>query len=163
MNLIEVNIQEVTRSLPEKNREDIALELRSTIADMLPEHYGEEEVKDVLGKLGSPVKLAANYQERPLFLIGPRYFDIYVMLLKFLLPIPVVAGLLSVIAQFVIGQGVESMAFPEMFIEGLGIAIWRIIEVGVHVCFWLTLYFYNPKKISWRSIYRAFFYFKGDP
>ena len=41
------------------------------------------------------------------------------MLLKFLLPIPVVAGLLSVIAQFVIGQGVESMAFPEMFIEGL--------------------------------------------
>lgn len=79
---------------------------------MLPEHYGEEEVKDVLGKLGSPVKLAANYQERPLFLIGPRYFDIYVMLLKFLLPIPVVAGLLSVIAQFVIGQGVESMAFP---------------------------------------------------
>lgn len=60
MNLIEVYIREVTRRLPEKNCEDIALELRSTIADMLPEHYGEEEVKNVLGKLGSPVKLVAN-------------------------------------------------------------------------------------------------------
>lgn len=31
MNLIEVYIQEVIRRLPEKSREDIALELRSTI------------------------------------------------------------------------------------------------------------------------------------
>ena len=54
MNLIEVNIQEVTRSFPEKIGEDIALELRSTIADMLPEHYGKEEVKDVLCKLRKP-------------------------------------------------------------------------------------------------------------
>lgn len=35
MNLIEMYIQEVTRRLPEKNREDITLELRSTIEDML--------------------------------------------------------------------------------------------------------------------------------
>lgn len=50
MNLIEVYIQEVTRRLPEKSREDIALELRSTIEDMLPDadDYNEEDVKLVL-------------------------------------------------------------------------------------------------------------------
>ena len=39
MNLIDIYIQEVTRRLPEKSRDDIALELRSTIEDMLPENY----------------------------------------------------------------------------------------------------------------------------
>ena len=43
MKLIDVYIQEVTRRLPEKNREDIALELRSTIEDMLPDDYREED------------------------------------------------------------------------------------------------------------------------
>lgn len=39
MNLIDLYIQEVAKRLPEKNREDITLELRSTIDDMLPEDY----------------------------------------------------------------------------------------------------------------------------
>ena len=62
MNLIEIYIQEVTRRLPEKNREDIALELRSTIEDMLPDDYTEEDVKVVLEKLGNPVTLASGYR-----------------------------------------------------------------------------------------------------
>ena len=48
MKLIEVYIQEVTRRIPEKNREDIALELRSTIEDMLPGDYSEEDVMSSL-------------------------------------------------------------------------------------------------------------------
>ncbi len=52
MNLIDLYIQEVAKRLPEKNREDITLELRSTIDDMLPEDYNEEDVKSVLEKLG---------------------------------------------------------------------------------------------------------------
>ena len=77
MNLIEVYIQEVTRRLPEKSREDIALELRSTIEDMLPDDYNEEDVKLVLEKLGNPASLASGYQDQPMYLIGPRYFDVY--------------------------------------------------------------------------------------
>lgn len=42
MKLIEIYIHEVTRRLPEQNREDIALELRSTIEDMLPDDYDEK-------------------------------------------------------------------------------------------------------------------------
>ncbi|WP_234414153.1 HAAS signaling domain-containing protein [Paenibacillus sp. CAA11] len=82
MNLIELYIQEVTRRLPEKMRADIALELRSTIEDMLPEEYTEEEVKGVLAQLGNPAVLAGNYKDRPMHLIGPRYYDGYIHLLK---------------------------------------------------------------------------------
>ena len=56
--LIDLYIQEVTRRLPEKMREDIAMELRSTIEDMLPENYSEKDVKQVLEKLGNPATLA---------------------------------------------------------------------------------------------------------
>lgn len=52
MNLIDLYIQEVAKRLPEKNSEDITLELRSTIEDMLPEDYSEEDVKSVLKKIG---------------------------------------------------------------------------------------------------------------
>ncbi len=89
MNLIDVYIHEVTRRLPEKSREDIALELRSTIEDMLPDDYTEKDVEEVLSKLGNPAVLASNYSEKPMHLIGPRYFDVYVTLLKMIIPIAV--------------------------------------------------------------------------
>lgn len=48
MSLIDMYVQEVAKRLPEKNREDITLELRSTIEDMLPDDYNEDDVKSVL-------------------------------------------------------------------------------------------------------------------
>ncbi|MCM3670597.1 hypothetical protein M3181_16665 [Mesobacillus maritimus] len=48
MNRIELYIHDVTRRLPEATREDIALEMRSTIEDMLPDNYTEDDVKSVL-------------------------------------------------------------------------------------------------------------------
>lgn len=53
MSLIDMYVHEVAKRLPEQNREDITLELRSTIEDMLPDDYNEEDVKSVLEKLGS--------------------------------------------------------------------------------------------------------------
>src|SRR5690606_5733231 len=100
MNLIDIYIQEVTRRLPEKSQEDIALELRSTIEDMLPDDYTEDDVKKVLTKLGSPAKLASGYQDRPMHLIGPRYFDVYVTLLKMIVPIAAVISLISVFPEY---------------------------------------------------------------
>lgn len=140
MNLLEVYIQEVTRRLGEKNREDIALELRSTIEDMLPDDYGEEDVKKVLEKLGSPVKLASGYRDQPMYLIGPRYFDVYVTLLKMILPIATVISLISVITVYFIdynGQGADIKDVMDI----IGIGIWRMIEVGIQTFFWFTLVF----------------------
>ncbi|MED2149641.1 hypothetical protein P4V48_20275, partial [Bacillus thuringiensis] len=73
MNLIDIYVEEVAKRLPEKNREDIILELRSTIEDMLPDDYNEDDEKRVLEKLGSPVALANGYLDRPMHLIGQRY------------------------------------------------------------------------------------------
>ena len=140
MNLIEIYIQEVTRRLPEKSREDIKLELRSTIEDMLPDDYSEEDVKVALGRLGNPVALASGYRDQPMHLIGPRYFDVYISLLKMILPIATVISLISIIAVYFIDYNGDEAVINVVFdITGLG--IWRIIEVGIHVFFWLTLTF----------------------
>jgi hypothetical protein len=140
MNLIEVYIQEVTRRLPEKNREDIALELRSTIEDMLPDEYSEEDVKAVLEKLGSPVSLANGYRDRPMHLIGPRYFDVYVTLLKMILPIAAVISFISMIAEYVIGYHGDG-AIINVVLDMVGSGIWKIIEVSIQTFFWFTLVF----------------------
>lgn len=140
MNLIDIYIQEVTRRLPEKNREDIALELRSTIEDMLPDDNNEDDVKAILEKLGSPVTLASGYSDRPMHLIGPRYFDIYVTLLKMILPISAICTLITIIAEYIVGYGGEE-AVINVFLDVIGFGIWRIIEVGIQVFFWLTVVF----------------------
>src|SRR5690606_39352035 len=97
MNLIDLYIGEVTRRLPEKNRQDIALELRSAIEDMLPEDPSEQDVKEVLAEMGNPAVLASGYRDKPMHLIGPRYFDLYISLLKLILPIAITVTLIVVI------------------------------------------------------------------
>lgn len=140
MNLIEVYIQEVIRRLPEKSREDIALELRSTIEDMLPDQYNEEDIKEVLEKLGSPALLASGYRDQPMHLIGPRYFDVYTSLLKMILPIAAVISFISMLAEYFIGYA-GNEAIMNVVLHFMGEGIWRIIEVGIQVFFWLTLSF----------------------
>ncbi|MCM3243102.1 MULTISPECIES: hypothetical protein [Cytobacillus] len=140
MNLIEVYIQEVIRRLPEKSRADIALELQSTIGDMLPDDYNEEDVKDVLSKLGSPAALAAGYRDQPMHLIGPRYFDVYVSLLKMILPIAAAISLISIAAEFIFNFNRDETIINAI-LELMGYGIWRLIEVAVQVFFWLTIVF----------------------
>ncbi|MED3480295.1 hypothetical protein P4554_27470 [Bacillus thuringiensis] len=140
MNLIDLYIQEVAKRLPEKNSEDITLELRSTIEDMLPEDYSEEDVKSVLKKLGSPVSLANGYLDRPMHLIGPRYFDVYTTLLKMIIPIAAVIALISMVAENFIGYSGDQ-AVLNVILQLIGKGIGEIFEVGLHVFFWLTLVF----------------------
>ncbi|HGO9419219.1 TPA: hypothetical protein ACLBZ1_001822 [Bacillus cereus] len=140
MNLIDLYIQEVAKRLPEKNREDITLELRSTIDDMLPEDYNEKDVKSVLEKLGSPVSLANGYLDRPMHLIGPRYFDVYTTLLKMIIPIAAVIALISMVAENFIGYSGDQ-AVLNVILQLIGKGIGGIFEVGLHVFFWLTVVF----------------------
>ncbi|PFU25369.1 HAAS signaling domain-containing protein [Bacillus cereus] len=140
MNLIDLYIQEVAKRLPEKNREDITLELRSTIDDMLPEDYNEKDVKSVLEKLGSPVSLANGYLDRPMHLIGPRYFNVYTTLLKMIIPIAAVIALISMVAENFIGYSGDQ-AVLNVILQLIGKGIGGIFEVGLHVFFWLTLVF----------------------
>ncbi|PEK62918.1 HAAS signaling domain-containing protein [Bacillus wiedmannii] len=140
MNLIDIYVEEVAKRLPEKNREDIILELRSTIEDMLPTDYNEDDEKRVLEKLGSPVSLANGYLDRPMYLIGPRYFDVYTTLLKMIIPIAAVIALIAMVAENFVGYDGEQ-AVLNVILNLIGKGIGEIIEVGLHVFFWLTLVF----------------------
>lgn len=140
MHLIDVYIQEVTRRLPEKSREDIGLELRSTIEDMLPENYSENNVYEVLEQLGNPAALASGYLDKPMHLIGPRYFDVYTSLLKMIIPIATVIALISMVAEHFIHMN-EGEAILSVILLMIGEGIWRIIGVVIQVFFWLTLVF----------------------
>ncbi|PGD93476.1 HAAS signaling domain-containing protein [Bacillus wiedmannii] len=140
MNLIDIYVEEVAKRLPEKNREDIILELRSTIEDMLPTDYNEDDEKRVLEKMGSPVSLANGYLDRPMYLIGPRYFDVYTTLLKMIIPIAAVIALIAMVAENFVGYDGEQ-AVLNVILNLIGKGIGEIIEVGLHVFFWLTLVF----------------------
>lgn len=86
MEMINRYIYAVTKDLPEKQREDISKEFKSLIEDMLEEYNGagsyEEKVNKVLTSLGDPEILANNYRGSERYLIGPKNFDSYIMLLK---------------------------------------------------------------------------------
>ncbi|MCL6602120.1 MAG: hypothetical protein K6T94_04520 [Paenibacillus sp.] len=141
MNLIELYIQEVIRRIPENSRGDIALELRSTIEDMLPDDYTEEDIKAVLSKLGNPAILANGYQDRPMYLIGPRYYEMYINLLKMILPIAITISLISLVADN-LGAYTGDEALRNVIQNIVGEGISTFLSTAVQVFFWLTLVFF---------------------
>ncbi len=68
------------RDLDEDQRAEVERELRTTIEDMIDGRLEAgapsrpEAERAVLTELGDPVRLAAGYTGRPLFLIGPRVY-----------------------------------------------------------------------------------------
>ena len=140
MELIDAYISEVIQRLPEKKRDEAEKELRATIAEMLPEDYDEEEVKAALEKLGNPAIVAGRYHKQPMYLIGPRYFDVYVTYLKRIVPIAVVLslvfGLIDSFTDYSIGQ--ETVKF---IIKSFAHSLGNAIEIVFQVVFWITLTF----------------------
>ncbi|KAB2329520.1 hypothetical protein F7731_21990 [Cytobacillus depressus] len=147
MNLIEVYIQEVTRRLPNKTRKDIALELESTIYDMLPEDYSEKDVHRALETLGNPAILASKYNEKPMHLIGPKYYDVYITLLKLVMPIAAIISFIALVAvKFLspVEDGAVLATVLDMILEGVG----QIIGVMIHTFFWFTIVFAIAERVD---------------
>lgn len=147
MSLIEIYIQEVTRRLPEKSRSDIGLELSSTIEDMLPENYTEEDVKAVLSKLGHPAILANGYRERPMYLIGPRYYDTYISLLKMVIPIAITVAVIFLMVEYFVhipkNEDIVTIVIS-LLTKGIG----GMVDVALQVFFWLTLVFAIIERVN---------------
>lgn len=105
MKLIDLYVSEVGRRLPSKNKADIENELRSILLDMLEDKAKAENrepddamVKALLKEYGSPEKVAAGYRPEG-YLIGPRFYSTFVMVLK------IVVGV--VVTLSIIGMGVK--------------------------------------------------------
>ncbi len=104
--LIERYLYAVTKRLPRTKREDVALELRGLVEDMLTERCQgripeERDIRVVLTELGTPQELYAQYDEdAEKCLIGQPYFSTYKFVLKVVL-LSVTAGL--TIANLILG------------------------------------------------------------
>src|SRR5512140_3524156 len=103
MNLIDKYIAEVGKHLPRKNRADIEAEIRSTLEDMLDERSegtqgkgaaDEAAVMELLKEYGAPREVAATYNPHP-YLIGPRMFPMFEMILRIVFVVVIAASFLG--------------------------------------------------------------------
>jgi hypothetical protein len=137
--LTERYVAAAMRTVPEKQRPDLAAELRASIEDQIDARTDAGEPRDtaergVLMSLGDPDKLAAGYTDRPLWLIGPRYYLTWWRLTKLLWAI------VPVCAAFGVSLGMTIAG--ESFGEIMG-TVWAVlISVIVHIGFWTTLVFF---------------------
>ena len=103
MNLIDRYIAEIGKHLPRKNRADIEAEIRSTLEDMLDERSerpqgkgpaDEATVMALLKEYGSPREVAATYKTHQ-YLIGPRLYPVFEMVLRIVLAVVAGASLIG--------------------------------------------------------------------
>ena len=83
-------VDAATRPLDADQRDDHALELRGSIQDLIDVRVARgEEPADaeiaVLNDMGDPAVLAARYADRPLHLIGPRWYSTWRRILRVVL------------------------------------------------------------------------------
>ncbi|WP_203137432.1 HAAS signaling domain-containing protein [Microbacterium sp. JZ31] len=141
--LLDRYVDAATRSVPPTSRDDIAAELRASIADQLEPRLeagepGDAAERSVLTELGDPAILAARYADRPLHLIGPAYYLDWLRLLKLLLWIV----LPCVAFAWVLGQAIAGASVGTMLGGGIGV----LISVAVHLAFWTTFAFWIAER-----------------
>lgn len=99
MNLLNKYVAEVGKHLPRNQRADIEKELKSTLEDMLEERNqagaaDEAAVVALLKEYGEPRKVAESYVG-PRYLIGPRLYPTFELIVKIVMASIVGAGLLG--------------------------------------------------------------------
>lgn len=131
-------IDATVRTLPAGSQDDVRAELAASIADAVEARVERGEPRPdaeraVLTELGDPGALAADYADRPLHLIGPRYHLTWWRLLKLLLVIvPLCAFGGSLLAQALAGAEIGEL---------IGSSVATGAAAVVHVAFWVTLVF----------------------
>ena len=128
----------VLRAVPTAQRTDLEPEIRALVADAVEARIAAgvvpaEAERAAIAELGDPERLAAQYTDKTLFLIGPRYFPDWKRLLTLLLSIVVpIVAIATMGASYLAGQEIW-----EIVASGLGTAF----MVGVNLAFWITVVF----------------------
>lgn len=136
--LTERYIAAAVATIPPASRDDVQAELDVSIADAIDAriNQGEERAvaeRAVLNDLGDPGILAARYADRPLHLIGPRFYLAWWRLLKLLwaiVPLTAMGGV-------ALGQTLAEAPIEEI----IGTSIATGVSAFMHVSFWVTLVF----------------------
>ena len=107
--LLERYLLAVKRELSGRERMDIVAEIESYIYDSLDERHPqavevtEKELEEVLNEMGAPRKVAGQYSAQR-YLICPRLFPTYLLVLRILLLVVLGALTLSKIISFIVGS-----------------------------------------------------------
>jgi hypothetical protein len=157
MKLIDRYVTEVGKRLVlVKGHQDIEKELRSTLEDMLEDRSqksgrpADEAMEiELLKEYGSPDKVAETYNPFP-YLIGPRLFPIFVMLLK------IVLG--AVALGLVVAIGVQIITHPPQTMMELIILVGKgklnILTAFISAFGYLTLIFAILERFTLASEYK---------
>jgi hypothetical protein len=143
--LIDRYVWAVAKDLPGGLRDDVARELRATIADMVDarEPQGDDSVREVLLELGDPAELALSYAGGRRYLIGPGFYPMYSRLLRLLLLIVVpIVLVVSLVAE--LWSGADGYA------SGVGQSLNAAFQTGVMIAFWVTLVFFIIERAGAR-------------
>ncbi|HYJ26931.1 MAG TPA: permease prefix domain 1-containing protein [Nocardioides sp.] len=131
------------RDLDDEQRAEVERELRTTIQDMIDGRVEggaasrREAERAVLAELGDPVRLAAGYSGRPLYLIGPSVYPQWRRVMTVLLTtlVPLVTAVNLVVRLFVDDVATDGIA------PAVVAALWVGFLVAVNVVFWVTVVF----------------------
>src|SRR4030042_2382637 len=100
--LIDRYLAVVSENLPARQRKDTVTEIRSLIQDALDDRSkvegkapDDEMIAAVLKELGSPEKIVAPYIPEK-YLIGPRLYPSFILVLRIALPIIAILTLVGV-------------------------------------------------------------------
>lgn len=93
-------IYQVIRRLPREQREEIKMELEELIDDMCE----NDTIEHVLEKLGDPEEFAKKYRNENSYVIGPKYYDTYVWVLKIVLICTAISAAGSSIVNGIMSQ-----------------------------------------------------------
>ncbi len=125
----------VVARVPESQRAEVRLELAERIADTVDARTAAGQPPAdaeyaTLAELGDPEVLAASYADRPLHLVGPRYYLLWKRLVTLLVPIVAIASAAgTTIGNVLDGEPIGSVV-AGIFGAAAGGAVW--------VLFWVT-------------------------
>ncbi|GCF95615.1 hypothetical protein NRIC_35060 [Enterococcus florum] len=139
-NWVDRYVAAVINHLPENEQDEVKQELTGNIYDMLPDDPSEEEVKQVLERMGAPEVLAEEYRQNPRYLISPKVYNDYLRLLKLLVPIMAIIGAIAGI----IDGGVEAFQTNRIQIsEGIQLltrtSISNALSAAMQTLIWVTI------------------------
>lgn len=137
MELVDRYLQAVMLALPKRNQDDIIQELNDSILSQVEEKeaalgrpLNEDELVEILRKMGSPAKLASRYREQQ-GLIAPTVMPIYWKVLKAALGLAFLVNVIAAIVTAAAGRPLLESLLP----------ILRYPSIAFTTFAWVTLTF----------------------
>lgn len=137
MELVDRYLQAVKLALPKRNQDDIIQELNDSILSQVEEKesalgrpLNEDEIVELLKKMGSPAKLASRYREQQ-GLIAPTVMPIYWKVLKAALGLAFLVNVIAAIVTAAAGRPLLESLLP----------ILRFPSIAFTTFAWVTLTF----------------------